>query len=943
MASQDTLQDQGQQDQSSWITDLPTRRAFFRESLRNTLVCVILRPLPGKDDVPFVPWTSVLAAFSQYISYIRSASQPQPGVLILDVVNYEGSRNIAEEFRALSSRKIGFGHGPDGELIECLAHFSGLNPATIEPTLNHFADNLMGLPPTDQSINPLLFYSCPYFTGTDQIAQPRALGYPASTPTMNPRERAARVIDLLGELDDSILEQAWERVRGEVARRGRMQEDEGQEDLESSVESLDQGTETSVSSLVDDEAPSESSVQAPAESSRAGADYYSDEGEQFLSAEEGDEGLSDHVRNLGPMPSHSEWDTLYQLGGVGGSAGTYNPERIVPLIPSAPPGPDIFGSPPGELGSEPRDVRFNPFQRMNPEFQYEPSGAPGFSGPRESLPSEGERPIATPRRRATSGPSVGETERTGGPVPAPRGSKPTPKPRVNRAMGQSPVPVIHQDDVADWMFSRRPGKEVPNGPPAPRFEDLYPSDTERPSDPLGLFKRANPPVGYSTIHQPAEEPRGPASRECKRVSRSGATTPECIGAGESRHSVQGSTTGANPILSPLIAQLQEKTILQTSEILSKSLVKSLKAEGAFRTDTPRLDNFSGDEEVKGVSWELWSYQVKSLELTHTPSAIREAMIKSLKGTAAEVVKSLGQDISWKQLLEALRVKFQVVGSLATLNSKLYSMRMSDKQSVSAYSIAVENALSELKLRFPKNFPQEVCDQTLREKFFDGLPDYLKQSVRYKYDNPAVSYASLLQTAREVEAEGKTNGSSSSGSGSSQDKDKTKEKDKDKVKAKVHVAAIAKPESDPQLAKLEQQYNSTSTQLQTLQKQLGDINSALSSLYTQGHPSQPSSSNSNSNWNRGKGRGRGNNNNNGGRWQQQQQGSGSTKGRPGYTGLCYWCRDFDPENANHHIRDCPKFKLGLKDWWGTQKGLPVSQVQQESQPAATSQSKQNQGN
>lgn len=381
--------------------------------------------------------------------------------------------------------------------------------------------------------------------------------------------------------------------------------------------------------------------------------------------------------------------------------------------------------------------------------------------------------------------------------------------------------------------------------------------------------------------------------------------------------------------------LHEKTILTTSEYL----VKTLKQEGAFKTETPRLDTFTGDDDSKGISFEHWQYQVQMLEKSHAPHAIREAMVRSLKGTAAEVVRALEADASWQQMLDALRVKFEVVGSLASLTTKLFTMKMSEKQTVSAYATQVESALAQLKHRFPQNYTGEVSQRTLRDKFFDGLPEPYKATLRYKYDNPAVSYSSLLQTAREIEVEHKANESKGS----------TTVKQEQGKKVKAHAAAAMATDSgsaSSDLHKLEQKFGSTQGELQKLQKQMGELTTAMSQLLTLGHPSTQAPS-ANASWNpRGRGRGRGGqgrgrgfNPQNPQQQQAQAFGSSTVPGKPpGWERLCYWCRDFMPlHQANHPIRLCPWYQQGRKDWWNKQQQGQQQQATSQPNTNSTSQS------
>ena len=69
------------------------------------------------------------------------------------------------------------------------------------------------------------------------------------------------------------------------------------------------------------------------------------------------------------------------------------------------------------------------------------------------------------------------------------------------------------------------------------------------------------------------------------------------------------------------------------QAMSEGIIRAVVNEGVLRQDIPKLDAFSGKTDGEKVSWRKWELQVKGLEGSYTEKAIKEAMLKSLKGDA----------------------------------------------------------------------------------------------------------------------------------------------------------------------------------------------------------------------------------------------------------------------------------------------------------------------
>ena len=360
--------------------------------------------------------------------------------------------------------------------------------------------------------------------------------------------------------------------------------------------------------------------------------------------------------------------------------------------------------------------------------------------------------------------------------------------------------------------------------------------------------------------------------------------------------------------------------LQTSlQAMAEGLLKATLKEGILRQDTPKLHEFTGKPEDGKASWRRWELQIKGLQGTYSDRAIKEAMNKALQGDAAIVADSLADDCTWVELLNALRAKFTEVSSLDVMMGSLYSIKQGTL-TVSQYAIKLEKVLGSIRVSHPKALTSKEYQHHLRNRFFHGLDDKLRNNLRHKYETDC-SYDQLLQYARMIESEKTDNTSEVSSSSTTK-----------ATKAKASSAQSEKQGVDMQ--KLEQAYRCCQGELMRMNKNVQQLQQMKASLEatsfqtstnstpkisadgggrsngnspnsTSNSNNQPSPNNSGKTNFKGKGRGKG-----------FKKTSYDPPGKPpGWSKLCFWCRNFTTfELANHAVKDCPHYAEVRKNWW-----------------------------
>ncbi|MCG8623426.1 MAG: hypothetical protein MJE68_15715, partial [Proteobacteria bacterium] len=264
-------------------------------------------------------------------------------------------------------------------------------------------------------------------------------------------------------------------------------------------------------------------------------------------------------------------------------------------------------------------------------------------------------------------------------------------------------------------------------------------------------------------------------------------------------------------------------------------------------------------------------------------------------------------------------KFSIVSSLDVMLKTFYDISQGSNN-VSQFAIQLEKVLGNIRVSHPEALSGHKFSEQLRNRFFHGLSESLRGTLRFKYEQ-GCSYEDLLLSARQVEGE-------------KFPVETTVVDSSNKTKAKA-AAAQSKPSSD--LDRLEKAYRCTQGELAKFQHQVSELSKLRASLQASSISSTPKEANTesgqtpqasqnsqhsgqgkkgyyNPNYysNRGRGYGRGN----GGRKPMPDP-----PGKPkGWSRLCYWCRDFvPPEEANHPIRECPFYTQGREEWWSMQPG------------------------
>ena len=206
------------------------------------------------------------------------------------------------------------------------------------------------------------------------------------------------------------------------------------------------------------------------------------------------------------------------------------------------------------------------------------------------------------------------------------------------------------------------------------------------------------------------------------------------------------------------------TIVKTNE----NLIETLASHGLLRSQTPKISQFSGDYLKGDVSFEHWEYAVETLSRVYTESAFKEAITESLKGSAAEALMSLA---SVAEILTSMKGKYSVSVSYDSLMRDYCTLVKEENKKVPQLATKIQMKMSCIKWRFPQRFVGNIESNALWDRLFFGLKKEIRDSIRFRYNDPDISYSDLLRFARETEVEERGAGSGSKGKTDSKTKAK----------------------------------------------------------------------------------------------------------------------------------------------------------------------------
>ena len=163
---------------------------------------------------------------------------------------------------------------------------------------------------------------------------------------------------------------------------------------------------------------------------------------------------------------------------------------------------------------------------------------------------------------------------------------------------------------------------------------------------------------------------------------------------------------------------------------------------------PRLSPFSGEKD-KDSSYAQWRAEIQGLEGSYDAATILQAMRRSAKGLAADVMLAEQSDLA--AVLDKMDNLFGCVQPVERLYELFYTARQLPSEEVVMWSCRLERIVMDIKGADPNVTPAAMAGM-LRTKFWSGLASSaMRDALRHRVDAGA-DFKTLLVAARQVEAE-----------------------------------------------------------------------------------------------------------------------------------------------------------------------------------------------
>ena len=168
------------------------------------------------------------------------------------------------------------------------------------------------------------------------------------------------------------------------------------------------------------------------------------------------------------------------------------------------------------------------------------------------------------------------------------------------------------------------------------------------------------------------------------------------------------------------------------------------------TRPPHLPYFSGAEPVPKDegSYTQWIFQVKEAIELHTEAAVRSGIVSSVRGRAREVLEMVGLSANIQEILDYLEKRLGHVPTTDRLQKEWYEVRQDKGESVTDFAGRLEDIYKKLEKQMPSKYDKEE----LRKRFFFGMTQNLRDSMRYLYETSDIGYEEFLIRTKKIEDE-----------------------------------------------------------------------------------------------------------------------------------------------------------------------------------------------
>ena len=102
-----------------------------------------------------------------------------------------------------------------------------------------------------------------------------------------------------------------------------------------------------------------------------------------------------------------------------------------------------------------------------------------------------------------------------------------------------------------------------------------------------------------------------------------------------------------------------------------------------------------------VLFKQWYHEVQCVKDHYLESVVRESIIHSLKGAAADMARYMGPTTSMVHILQKMTIIFGTVVSFDMLMQNFYKVTQSNHEMVPSFATRLEWTLNQIRLQCPR--------------------------------------------------------------------------------------------------------------------------------------------------------------------------------------------------------------------------------------------------
>ena len=153
-----------------------------------------------------------------------------------------------------------------------------------------------------------------------------------------------------------------------------------------------------------------------------------------------------------------------------------------------------------------------------------------------------------------------------------------------------------------------------------------------------------------------------------------------------------------------------------------------------------------------VSFKQWCHEVQCIKDHYLESVVRESIVHSLKGAAADMARYMGPTTSMANILQKLTIIFGIEVSFYMLMQNFYKVTQSNHEKVPFFATRLERTLNQIRLQCPRRIVDQEVQQHLMDNLFHGVCKHIRDLIHYLYSNPGTMYSQLMVAAHKVASE-----------------------------------------------------------------------------------------------------------------------------------------------------------------------------------------------